>query len=90
MTHCNRSAATAKRRGDRGSPCLTPLLHLKSLPATPLSNTEDVADERMSFIHSIHLEGNPFALRIYMIAECSTRPKAFSKSNLRIMISLLE
>lgn len=43
MTHCNRSVAIACNSGERGSPYLTALLHLNSLPALPLSRTEEVA-----------------------------------------------
>jgi hypothetical protein len=36
---CKRSAAKTKSKGDRGSPCLTPLLHLMGLPSTPFKST---------------------------------------------------
>jgi hypothetical protein len=42
-----RSAARTKRRGDRGSPCLTPLLHGKVELGKPLRRMEEVPDSRM-------------------------------------------
>jgi hypothetical protein len=42
---CNTSAARTKRRGDKGSPCLTPLLHLKVAPGIPFKS---IAEEAMS------------------------------------------
>jgi hypothetical protein len=90
MTHCNRSAAIAKRRGERGSPYLTPILQMKSFPAVPLRSTEEVAVERRSLIQQIHLFGKPLACNMAKRVECSVRSKAFSKSNLRITISYLD
>jgi hypothetical protein len=34
---CNKSAPSTNRSGDKGSPCQTPLLHLKGFPGTPFS-----------------------------------------------------
>jgi hypothetical protein len=39
MIACRISAPIAKRRGDKGSPCLTPLLQGKNFPGTPLRRT---------------------------------------------------
>lgn len=87
---CKRSAARTNNKGERASPCLTPLLQWKSLPRTPFNRTAEVQVERVFLIHKHHLLGKPLASKICTIAECSTISKAFSKSSLRIMISLLE
>jgi len=84
------SAAITNKSGDKGSPCLTPLLHLKDFPGTPLSNTADQVPEfRMFFIQFIHMLGKPKWFLISKIAWCSTVSNAFSKSSLSIMTSLL-
>jgi hypothetical protein len=53
----------AKRRGERGSPCLTPLVHLKSFPAVPLRRTEEVAVDNSSSIHLNHFGGEAFSMK---------------------------
>lgn len=73
-----------------GSPCRTPLLHLNSFPTVPFMRTEEVAEDRRSCAHWIHFSGNPLALNICSTTTCSIRSKAFSKSNFRMMISLLD
>jgi hypothetical protein len=40
----SKSAARTKRRGERGSPCLTPLLQWIVLSGTPLSMTFEVPE----------------------------------------------
>ena len=70
-----------KRRGDRGSPCLTPLLHWNLFPSFPLRRTEEVVVERMFLIHVIHLFPKLIASWIVVIALCSTLSNAFSKSS---------
>ena len=87
---CSRSATSTKRRGERGSPCLAPLLQWTVLPGTPFRSTEEVPEERISLIHYIHLAPKPFAVKIWMIASCSTLSNAFSKSNLSIIRFLLD
>jgi hypothetical protein len=42
---------------------MTPLLHLKTDPGTPLSKTDDVAEERICMIQAHHLSPNPFLLK---------------------------
>jgi len=54
--------------GERGSPCLTPLLQWIVLPGTPLKRTEDVPEEKMSFIHFIQLGPKPLCSMIEIIA----------------------
>lgn len=39
-----RSAANTNNRGDKGSPCLTPLLQWNLFPGTPLRKTEEVPE----------------------------------------------
>lgn len=50
ITAWSKSAASTKRRGDRGSSCLTPLTHLKLLPETPFNKTTDCPEKKMIFI----------------------------------------
>jgi hypothetical protein len=77
-------------KGDSGSPCLTPLLHLKNLPGTPFRSTADEPDDKIQWIQDIHLSGKLKCCNISRIVECSTVSNAFSKSNLRIIASLLD
>lgn len=42
----SKSAVRTKTRGERGSPCLTPLLHKKGLPGIPFRSTEDSPELR--------------------------------------------
>jgi hypothetical protein len=72
------------------APCLTPLLQIISFPAVQLRNTEEVVVVNRSLIHFNHLGGKPLACSIARTVECSMRSKAFSKYNLRIIISLLD
>jgi hypothetical protein len=85
-----RSAAITKSRGDSGSPCLTPLLQWKSFPGKPLSRIEDVPELKIWEIQVHHLSRKPLACKTFSMDLCSTMSKAFSKSNLRMTISLLE
>jgi hypothetical protein len=62
MTDCSRSAPRTKRRGERGSPCLTPLLYLNSFPGTPFSKTKEEPEERIALIHEIQLSEKTFML----------------------------
>jgi len=90
MILCRWSIARTKGRGDRGSPCLTPLLDSKSLPGKPFRRTDDVPEERMSFIQWFHFPRKPLATKISKMASCSTVSKALAKSNFRRIIFLLE
>jgi hypothetical protein len=54
------SSNSKEKRGE-GSPCLTPLEHLKSLPAVPLRRTEEVAVDSSSSTHFNHFGGKPLA-----------------------------
>jgi hypothetical protein len=84
------SAANTKSRGERGSSCLTPLLHLKRFPGTPFSRTVVDLEFRILSIELIQISGRPSWAIINKITWCSTRSKAFSKSNYRIIAFLLE
>ena len=79
-----------KEKWREGSPCRTPLLHLKNFPGTPLSRIAEEPVSRMHFIHSNHFSRNPRCSIIVRIAWCSTVSKAFSKSSFRIITSLLD
>ncbi|KAB8081285.1 hypothetical protein EE612_002351 [Oryza sativa] len=86
---CSRSAVRTNNSGESGSPCLTPLLHLKVFPGTPFSITEVETDFKTLLTKLIQDWLNPLACKICRIASCSTRWKAFSKSIFMIIISLL-
>lgn len=85
-----RSAARTNTSGDNGSPCLTPHLQWNTFPGTPFSRTDDVPVWRMDFIQEVHLLPKPLCFIIFRIASCSILSSAFSKSNFRITISLLD
>jgi hypothetical protein len=53
------SMARMKRRGDKGSPCRSPLPCWIGCSGTPLSITVEVEEERSDVIQLIHLVGNP-------------------------------
>jgi len=53
------SAARTKSSGDRGSLCLTPLLHLKDFPGTPLRRIVEDPELRISLIQLTHFCGKP-------------------------------
>jgi hypothetical protein len=61
---CKRSAARTKRRGERGSPCLTPLLQWIVFLGTPFRRTLEVPTEMMLLTQDNHESPNPFASRI--------------------------
>jgi hypothetical protein len=84
------SAARTKRRGDRGSPWRTPLLHLKNFPGTPFNRIADDPEERTALTQFSHLSVKPMCCMTWMIDECSTVSKAFLKSNFKMIISLLD
>lgn len=52
---CKYLAAKIKLKGERGSLCLTPLLHLNIYPYTPLRKTTYVSLERILLAHEHHL-----------------------------------
>jgi hypothetical protein len=90
ITVCNKSAARTKRRGDKGSPCLTPLKQLKVFPGIPFNNTAECPELRMLWIHPIHYSENPLCLITSKITWCSSLSKAFSISNLRTITFFLD
>ena len=87
---CSNSAAITKSNGESGFPCRTPLLHLKNFPGTPFRSSADEPEPSMLMIQSTHLLGKPRCIIICIMAWCATVSKAFSKSNLRMMTSLLD
>lgn len=90
IMHCSKSEARTNSRGDRVSPCLTPLLHSKAFPGTPLSSIDDDPVSSILCTHCTHLLLNPKLFSICRIELCSTVSKAFSKSNLNMTSSLFE
>lgn len=84
---CKTSAAKTKRRGDKGSPCLTPLLHLKGIPGTPFKRTAEEPEHKIALIQEIHLAENPLYCSMDKMTWYSTLSKAFSKSSFRRTIS---
>jgi hypothetical protein len=47
---CRSSTASTNSKGESGSPCRTPLLHLKYFPETPLSRTAVEAEHKIFWI----------------------------------------
>ena len=90
MIDCKRSAASTNKSGDRGSPCLTPLLQRKTSPHTPFKITDEDPELRMALIQEIHLLPKPLASMILRIASCSILSKAFSKSSFRMTSSFFD
>jgi len=64
ITNWRSSAARTKSKGDRGSPCLTPLLHLNYLPGVPFRRIKEKPDVKIMEIHSNHFSGKPIYLII--------------------------
>lgn len=73
---CKKSTARTKR--------------VKHFPKNPIKQIAEILELKIIFIQLSHLLGKPLLCIIYIITSCSTMLKAFSKSNLRIMISLLD
>jgi len=90
MMDWSKSAAKTKSRGERGSPCLTPLLQWKVLPGTPFNRTVDVPELRMELIPDHHFMSKPLCAITSKITLCSILSKAFSKSSFRTIISFFE
>lgn len=57
------SIARTNRKGDKGSPCLTPLLRLKKLNGLPLIKIENEVVVTHCIIHYIQMLGKPKAQR---------------------------
>jgi hypothetical protein len=51
MTYWRISAANTNKSGDRGSPCLTPLLQVKFFPGTPFNKTEADPEDKIASTH---------------------------------------
>jgi len=71
IVDCKGSAAKTKRRGERGSPCLTPLLLLKGLPETPFSRIAGEAELKTTLIQEIHFSEKPLLAMTCRITSCS-------------------
>ena len=80
MVACKRSAARTKMRGESGSPCLTPNLHLKLLPGTRFSSKANVLELKIWEIQPDYLRPNPFCLRL--VKPCHDLVKGSFKVNL--------
>jgi hypothetical protein len=87
---CKSSAPRTKRSGDKGSPCLTPLLQLKEVPGTPFNRTAELAEENTICTQLSHFCGNPMLCITDKMAVYSIVSKAFSKSILRMIIYLFD
>jgi len=81
---CKRSAARTKSKEERGSPCLTPLLHLNIFLGVPLSRIEEVPEASIFSIHFIYFARKPLCFMTSRMTWCSTLSKAFSKSSFTI------
>lgn len=79
IMHCNRFDAITKRSGERGSPCLTPLLHSKYVPGVPFSRIEDVHVSNILLTHWVHFSLNPKCCNISRMHICSIVSKSFFK-----------
>jgi hypothetical protein len=87
---CNKSAASTNKRGERGSPCLTPLLQWKVFPGTPFRRMVEIPELKIEDIHCNQVALKPLCSIICNIVWCSILSNAFSKSNLRIMSSFCD
>src|ERR1041385_7905180 len=89
-TDWRRSAARTKSRGDKGSPCLNPLLHLNCLPGMPFNRTDEDPVSNSCCTQILHFNGKPLCFKISRMASCSIESKAFSKSILSRIRGLLD
>lgn len=87
---CNKINSQDKKRGESGSPCLTPLLHKNCLPGTLLSKREEKPEVKTMSIHMSNLGPNPLAAKISLMVWCPIKSKAFSKCSFKIINSFLE
>jgi hypothetical protein len=77
MIDWRRSAPRTNRRGDKGSHCLTPLLHLNGCPGMPLKRIEDEPEERTTLTQEIHFSEKPLCLITCKITSYSLLSKVF-------------
>ena len=77
------SKARMKRRGERGSPCLRPLLACIQLSGSPLTIGAALLIWRMALIQEHHLDPNPLCLRSVRRKSYLMLSNAFSKSIFR-------
>ncbi|KAL4591907.1 hypothetical protein LXL04_004882 [Taraxacum kok-saghyz] len=85
MAMLSPSMAVMKRKGERGSPCLTPFVILNSF-VFPFTKTEARADSRHPYIHILHFPPNPICIRVESRNPQLTESNALSKSTLNSRI----
>src|SRR4051812_25099739 len=81
------SVTNTKRKGERGSPCLSPLLTSNSLVGQPLTSTDILLLNTSNSIHFIHLFPKPILFSINLKKIQLNLSYAFSKSTLNKMHS---
>ncbi|KAJ0938157.1 hypothetical protein HanRHA438_Chr03g0149851 [Helianthus annuus] len=64
MITSSASIANMNRKGDSGSPCLSPLCSLNSDVGEPFTKTDAQLDFKHAPIHFVHRLGNFIALRL--------------------------
>jgi hypothetical protein len=79
------SAPKMNKKGERGSPCLRPLVGEKSPKGLPLMRMEKVEEEIQTLIQLIQEEWNPSLLITERMKSHSILSKAFSMCKLRNM-----
>lgn len=77
----NESAIKSNKKGDKGSPSLSPCLHLKKGPNSPLKEMQDLLPLSMSNIQLMNRDPKPLAESTSKRKSQFTLSKAFSKSN---------
>jgi hypothetical protein len=63
---------------------------LNDFPGTPFNKIADEPEERIACIQDNHLSGKPKCCNIWRMVVCSIVSNAFSKSNFKMIASLLE
>jgi hypothetical protein len=77
------SARIMKRKGERGSPCLMPLVSEKGLEGTPLIRMENRAEEVRLTIQETQVGSKPKARRVDLKQSQLILSKAFERSSFR-------
>lgn len=83
------SAITSKRKGDKGSPCLIPRCSFTRCEDVPIMSILADTDITRPLIHSRHFNGKFICWSFHSKNLHETLSKAFWKSNLRILASIL-
>jgi hypothetical protein len=79
-----------QKAGGEGIPLPDSPFAMKVFARNSIKRMEDCEEDRISLVHVIHLSGKSSCCSMLRIVLCSTVSKAFSKSNLRIIISCLD